>query len=250
MLIEDISGCALFLDLDGTLIDIGRRPDGVVVPSGLAQLLLRLSAGLRGALAINSGRPIADIDRFLAPLTPIAAGVHGAELRLAAGGEVHHLAKSLEPSLVDAVYELCQVDDGVSVELKGFSIAVHYRMAPEAGPKIEAALRHILEGGPDHLILSRGRKVFEILPRHISKGAALESVLALPGFCGRRPIMVGDDASDETALDAARRLGGLGLRVAGEYFPQELADFEGPANVRSWLLALAERLEADVVSKG
>jgi trehalose 6-phosphate phosphatase len=244
MLEQYPTNCAIFLDFDGTLIDIADTPHGVVVPTELVPLLTRLFVGLDGAIAIITGRTVSDVDRFLAPLRLVVAGVHGAELRTLADGEVHPAAEALEPSIIDAVRELAGIARGVVIEPKVYSIAVHYRRAKMVGAHIEAALGRIVEHGPGHLILSPGRKVIEVVPRHISKGAALEALLRLPKFRGRRPVMIGDDVSDQSAFAAAVRLGGLGLRVAGEHFTTEASDFDSPAHVRAWLSALAERLQA------
>ena len=195
---------ALFLDLDGTLIDIAQTPDGVFIPNDLVALLDNLTYRLDGALAIVTGRPIADIDRFLAPLAPVAAGIHGAELRTACHGEIELGGEPIDATVVDAVRRLAKTEVGIVVETKRVSIAVHYRLAPSAKPRIEASLRRILDDGPDHLILCPGRKVFEIVPRHVSKGAALETLLALPAFRGRQPVMIGDDVSDQSAFEASR----------------------------------------------
>jgi trehalose 6-phosphate phosphatase len=240
---QDPTNYALFLDLDGTIIDIAATPDGVSVPPELVPLLARLYSGLRGALGIITGRSVADTNRLLVPLKLIVAGVHGAELCTVPNGEVRLAAGPLDPLVIDAVHKLSNIAAGVVVEPKVYSIAVHYRMAPTAGPQIEAALRRILEDSPDHLILSPGRRVIEVVPKHVSKGAALEALLSLAAFRGRRPIMVGDDVPDESAFTAAVRHGGVGLRVEGEHFRGEAADFEGPAHVRTWLAATAERLE-------
>lgn len=241
---DRLRNCALFLDLDGTLIDIAETPDAVRVPPDLATLISRLTETLDGAVAIITGRPVAEVDRFLAPLKPVAAGSHGAELRTVAGGEIERAAGPVEPEIVDAVQALGRAHPGVIVEKKPSSIAIHYRLAPEAGSDIEAGLERILDSGPDHLILCPGRKVFEVVPRHISKGTALERLLGPAPFRGRRPIMIGDDVSDQSALDVATRLGGIGLRVAGEHFHRDAADFGGTAEVRAWLSGLVERLAA------
>jgi trehalose 6-phosphate phosphatase len=243
LLLEDPSDWALFLDLDGTLLDVAATPRGVSVPPELVPLLGRLVAGLEGAVGVISGRRVAEIDRFLAPLKLVAAGVHGSELRTAADAAIEDAAEPLPAELVEEVNGLSRLTPGVLVEPKRSSISVHYRAAPWAGPLIEAALRRLLERGPDHLILCPGRKVFEVVPLHISKGTALEKLAALPPFRSRRPIMIGDDVADESALEAAVRLGGRGLKVAGEHFPKETAHFAGPAHVRAWLRDLAERAE-------
>lgn len=238
---HDLASHALFLDLDGTLIEIASTPGDVIVPSGLARLLGDVARSLGGGLAILTGRPIADVDRFLAPLMPIAAGVHGAEIRVLPFGAVEARAEPVDDAIVEAVRDVARREPGTIVELKPASIAIHYRLAPASEPRIEEALRRVLEEGPDHLILCRGRKVLEIVPRHVSKGAALEGFMALPAFRGRRPVMIGDDLSDLSAFEAAVRLGGNGLKVCGEQFSLAESDFASPADVRAWLEVLAER---------
>jgi trehalose 6-phosphate phosphatase len=241
MQVDNLSDCALFLDFDGTLIDIAPAPDLVHVPAALGPLLARLFAGLDGAVAVISGRPIADLDRFLDPLRLPAAGVHGAQLRASGDAEVLLTVGRMDPTVVAAVDRLGGLHPGVVVEPKVHSIAVHYRQAAAVEPQIAAALTRIVADSPDHFILCPGRCVIEVVPRHVSKGAALEAFLALPPFKGRRPIMVGDDIPDESALLAAARHGGSGLRVAGEHFGGQ-ADFKGPHEVRAWLAAIASRL--------
>jgi trehalose 6-phosphate phosphatase len=249
MRVDDPSDYAIFLDLDGTLIDIAPAPDLVRIPPELAPLLARVASTLQGALAIISGRPIVDIDRFLDPLRPVAAGVHGAQLRTSVGGETLPTVGPLDPVVAAAVSCLGGLAPGVLIEAKVHSIAVHYRQAPAAEPQVEAALRRIVADSPDHFILSPGRCVIEVVPRRISKGAALEALLALPPFRGRRPVMIGDDVADESALAAAARLGGRGLRVGGEHFRAQ-ADFGGPAEVLAWLASIATGPEARHGARG
>jgi trehalose 6-phosphate phosphatase len=240
----DPKRCCLFLDLDGTLIDIAPKPDGVSIPDDLVPLLGKLTAGLDGALAIITGRPISDIDRLLAPLRPAAAGVHGAELRMTADGTVSSIGRPIDLPITEQVADLENIAPGILVESKKFSIAVHYRQAPHTVRKIERALRSILRNGPEHLIISESRRVFEVVSDKISKGGAVEQFMRQPAFFSRIPIMIGDDSSDESALDAAMCVGGLGLRVAGEHFTMKAAEFGSPNDVRRWLGGIAERLGA------
>jgi len=233
---------ALFLDFDGTLVDIAATADAVVVPPTLVELLLALEEAFDGALAILTGRPIADLDRLLAPARFVAAGIHGAEYRASPGEIVRRAAMPLPDALVVRLRDLETRYPGVRVEDKGPTTAVHWRAVPEIADDLVPVLADIVAEAPDHLEIRRGRKVHEIVPRHVSKGAALEILCGLDRFAGRRPIMIGDDFTDETAIEAAERLGGLGFRVAGETFPPAVADFETPRRVRAWLADLLERM--------
>lgn len=232
----------MFLDLDGTLIDIAPTPAAATTPDGLVTVLETVTKLLGGALAIVSGRTIADVDRLLDPLMPVAAGIHGAEMRTIPGGTVARRTQAMDADVVAAVYRAAAAEPGVGVELKYASLAVHYRLAPAAGPRIEAALVKILANGPDHLMLCPGRRVLELVPRDVSKGTALEALMALPEFRGKIPVMIGDDVTDQSAFNAAHRFGGHGLRVAGEHFASTDAQFSGPAEVREWLANLARSL--------
>ncbi len=242
--LDDGRGLALFLDLDGTLIDIAPTPGAAVAPPGLVGLLEQLSRTLGGALAIISGRPIADLDRLLAPALPCAAGVHGAEIREISGGPVKLVAPRLEAPFIEAVRRQFDSQPGVIVEAKSASVAVHYRQAQDRAPEIEQMLRALLPQSADALDLRPGRKVAEVLQKHVSKGAAVQSFMHRPPFSDRLPIMIGDDATDVSAFEAVESFGGRGLRVAGEFFDEAQADFGGTYAVRQWLDELSDRIAA------
>jgi trehalose 6-phosphate phosphatase len=237
--------CALFLDVDGTLLELAATPKTVWVPDGLVDLLGRLAAALDGALAIISGRRIGEIDRLLAPLRLIASGVHGSELRMAADDEIQHLTPVLAPEMVAALKELAGRTPGAFAEPKGSGLAIHYRLAPAAEATIEDDLRKLLDRQSGAFDLWPGQKVFEVIPAGFSKGTALATLAALPTFQGRLPIMIGDDIGDEPAFAAAERLQGFALRVAGENYAASSADFEGPQAVYKWLDRLSRRLAVE-----
>ena len=240
----DPGRCALFLDIDGTLLGIAPTPDGVHVPPHLVELLERLVRGFGGAVAFLTGRRIADADRFFAPLQLVAAGVHGTELRSERGGAVRMLAPPVAPEFVLAVSRLAALSPGILVEQKGAGMAVHYRNAPETHHLVLAELKRIVSDDDYDVALRRGRKVVEALPSGFSKASALLWLAEQPPFKGRLPIMIGDDIGDESALDMAERLRGLGLRVAGEHFSTAASDFDGVAAVHAWLVELADGLES------
>jgi trehalose 6-phosphate phosphatase len=239
--LEDPSTSALYIDIDGTLLEMASRPDAVRVPPGLVALLDDLAGGLGGALALLTGRRIGDADRLFHPLRLVASGVHGTELREQRDGPITLLAPAIPSAIVEVLGELGRTAPGVLIERKGAGIAVHYRHAPQHSERLAAKITGLVSGS-EGLILRQGRMVLEIGPDNFSKGAALAYLHSRPPFAGRRPVMIGDDAGDESALREAQRLGGAALRVAGEHFSGATADFSGVDAVRAWLRALARAL--------
>jgi trehalose 6-phosphate phosphatase len=233
---------ALFLDIDGTLLGMAPTPDAVAVPPELPNLLGSLAIGLDGALAIVTGRRVAEADRLLAPVKLVASGVHGTELRQEPDGPIKMLAKPVPAEVIEMMTSVSRIAEGILVEQKGSGAAVHYRNAPLAQRAIESEVARIIGRSAYDLVLRRGRKVLEAVPRGFSKGQALIDFMSRPPFKGRRPLMIGDDVGDETALEAAEALSGMGLMVAGEHFAMAEADFGGVTEVRRWLGLLAERL--------
>ncbi|MGY2052142.1 trehalose-phosphatase [Methylobacterium sp. JK268] len=208
---------ALFLDFDGTLVDIAPRPDAVVVPPALPHALARLRARLGGALAIVTGRPIATIDGFLAPERFDVGGLHGVELRRgdrATGGD-----PAAHPALRDGVARLQRATadlDAVLIEDKGCSVAVHWRLAaPAAAEAAQQAVRRIAADLGEAYRLQLGKAVGEILPASATKGHAIRSFQEAPPYAGRRALFLGDDLTDEKAFATVNADGGISVRVGG-----------------------------------
>jgi trehalose 6-phosphate phosphatase len=240
---------ALFLDIDGTLLEMAPAPDAVHVPPALPAILEELVFGLNGAVALLTGRRIASADRLLHPLRLIACGVHGTELRSELGGQIAMLAPPIPPALAAAVTALGGLADGVLIERKGAGIAVHYRHAPQLRDRLATELRGIVASCAG-LVLREGRMVLEIGPGGFSKGSALALLHAQAPFAGRRPVMIGDDSGDETALHEAEARGGVALRVAGEHFSAAAADFAGVEAVRGFLGAFAAAMRTRTMTQG
>lgn len=232
---------ALFLDIDGTLLDIAPHPDEVVVPQSLLCILSTLRSRLGGAVAILSGRRIEEVDLLLAPLSFAGAGEHGAVVRTEPNGTIERLSRPVPHSLVAAV-EMCAAEfPAVEIERKSSALAVHFRNAPDAERPLTAGLNEILTHNHGWTMM-RGRRVFDIIPSHIRKGGTLTLLCGLPPFRGRRPIMIGDDVTDLSAFEAAATHGGLGLAVASNLFAADDAHFQDPSAVRAWLRRMADRL--------
>lgn len=226
---------ALFLDFDGTLVEIAPTPDAVRVDPALPDLLARLHECLDGALALVSGRPLETLDAFLAPVRLPAAAEHGVSLRAAADAVPEHVDVPSVPAAWRArAAALAAEVPGAIYEPKRHGFALHARRAPAAMPRFEAALRDLI-ADDDRFLLLPAHMAWEVKPRAADKGTAVAALMARAPFAGRLPVVIGDDVTDEAAIAAAEALGGAGLRVAEA--------FGDPAGVRAWLARLAE--EAD-----
>ncbi len=210
---------ALFLDFDGTLAPLQNDPDAVFMPDGTEDVLTRLADRLNGALAVISGRDIADLSSRV-PGTLWRFGNHGL---LAAGPSRPVGAHTVHApeALIDEIDTLIGQHEGVRLERKGPVLAVHYRAAPEKGPELIEALEAVLAAYPDYSLQS-GKMVLEAKPSGANKGKCLEEAMETDTFRGRIPVMIGDDRTDEDAFEAARRLGGWAIKV-GE--GESCADF-------------------------
>lgn len=226
----------MFLDLDGTLLDLAPTPDTVLVPPGLTDALAALARRLHGAVAIVTGRARATVDALLTPLELPGGFGHGAELRDAAGCcRSDEAIMPLPPSWADRLAMEAAALPGVLLERKPHGLALHFRAVPHHGDAARAALAALLRGHEAHFALLPAHMAYEIRPRLASKGRVVDALMASAPFRGRRPVFVGDDVTDEDGMQAARRHGGLGLHV-GEDFRS------GPAQVRAWLARAAAQL--------
>ena len=230
------AGWALFLDLDGTLLDIAPTPDAVIVPPGLIDILAGLRQRLGGALAVVTGRARDTADRLLAPLAPPGGFGHGAELRDAEGRITG--AEAIPPLPAEWAERLARAAaawPGAILERKPHGVALHYRAAPDHAPAMRRALETLLAGHAGHFALLPAHMAFEIRPLLATKARAVDALMEAAPFRGRRPVFVGDDVTDEAGMEAARRRGGLGLHVG--------RDFRGgPTEVRAWIARALARL--------
>lgn len=233
-----LAPAALFLDFDGTLVELADSPGAISLPHGLKPLLDRLVGQLDGRLAIVSGRAVDDLQRHLGHSAAVLSGSHGAELRYADGRCV---PVSVPPGLAaarDAVRRFVAADSGgLLVEDKPAGVALHYRLAPEREATVSAFLEAL--AGRSGLALQRGKMVAELRPEGTDKGAALRRLMAEPPFAGARPVFVGDDLTDEHAFEAAAGLGGAGVLVGASRPTAARWRLAGVAEVTRWLEAAA-----------
>ena len=205
---------AIFTDFDGTLVELAETPDGVEVPQTLAAELERAARELDSALAVITGRQIADIDRFLAPLHLPIAGAHGTQRRRADGfvETVDPAAMQGAEEIAHAIEPLVQAHPRLIMEAKEGAVALHFRQAPELEDTVRSAMEEALHHVADFTLVP-GKMVFEARPSGTNKGDALRAFMREEPFLGRTPIFIGDDTTDEDAFIAAQELGGVGIKL-------------------------------------
>jgi trehalose 6-phosphate phosphatase len=232
------------LDVDGTILDIAPTPLQVHVPASLRKALAGLSKRLGGALALVSGRPLSELDRIFFPLQLPAVGGHGAELRpTAPGSTIERHNAVFDPALKRRLHEIAAGHPGVIVEDKGYSVALHYRQAPEHGESLTHEVQRACEPMAGTIDLLAGKAVVEVKQAGFDKGTAVRELMSHPPFRGRRPVFIGDDKTDEHAFAAVQEFDGRAISV-GCRIPGIQDHFDGPDDVRRWL----ERLSEDAVA--
>ena len=237
--VPDLRQCAILLDIDGTILDLAPSPQQVWVPTGLRQTLARLDELTGGALALVSGRSLGDIDLIFSPLELAAIGGHGAELRPVAGAEATRCAPQLGSALKRRLAAVSEFGPGILAEDKGYSLALHYRLAPEKADAVRAAVEQICADSPPGTVeILPGKLVVEVKPAGVNKATAVSELMRCGPFAGRRPIFIGDDITDEPVFGVIAQLGGLGFSV-GYLAPGANGHFDKPESVRTWLARIA-----------
>src|SRR5450432_3420601 len=238
-LIPHLGECALLLDIDGTLLDLAPTPREVWVPPGLAKTLNRLLEKTSGALALVSGRSLNDIDLIFPPEQYPAVGGHGAGIRLSTDSEaVATHAPPMDKELKRRLAAIAKLSPGILLEDKGYSLALHYRLAPHAEKAIYEAVSLIRADLPNAPIeVLPGKCVCEIKHSGFNKASGVVELMTHQPFRGRLPIFIGDDVTDESVFAIMPDFGGLAFSVGGRALG--VADyFDDPSEVRDWLARL------------
>jgi trehalose 6-phosphate phosphatase len=231
---------AILLDVDGTILDFAPTPREVFVSPALRQTLERLLELTAGALALVSGRPLKEVDLLFAPLRLPVVGGHGAEIRPTPMGPVEQApAGPLNQELRERLATIAAFSRGILLEDKDYSLAIHYRLAPEKESVIRDAVREICEDlSPAAVEVLPGKFVLEIKAAGFDKGTGVRRLMGHAPFKSRRPIFVGDDTTDEAAFDVLPEFGGTGISV-GRRIAGAAGCFETPHDVRTWLAEIS-----------
>lgn len=228
---------SLFLDFDGTVVPIAARPDAIVLPAALPALLNRLATRLDGRLAIISGRPVHQLATWLSEPSCLLIGSHGAECRAPGKPPSTKQAPDLS-GIINAMQAFADTTPGVLVEAKPYGVALHYRVAPHARAAARALATSLATC--DGYAFQQGKMVFEVRTTGADKGTALADTMTQGGWANTRPVMIGDDRTDEPAFAAAAALGGAGVRVGRNRRTAAAYRLGSVAAVLGWLAAACD----------
>src|SRR4029079_16202170 len=244
-LVPPLSESAILLAIDGTLLDLAPTPREVWVPPGLAKTLNRLLARTNGALALVSGRSLTALDLIFAPEQFPAVGGHGAEMRIAGDSEaVATHAPPMDKELKRRLAAIARLSPGILREDKGYSLALHYRLAPHAEKAIYAAVSLIRADLPNAPIeVVPGQCVCEIKHSGFTKAPGVRELMTHAPFRGRKPLFIGDDVPDETVFAIMPDFGGVGFSV-GRRARGVDGHFDAPDDVRQFLARLLDETNA------
>ena len=233
------SGWALFLDVDGTLLDLANHPQDVEVGAALLDDLERIATKLGNAVALLSGRPLSDLDALFGWKDRAAAGLHGAELRMPDG----HMHLAGDAAAFAAIRARAQASvaelSDVLFEDKQRALALHFRHAPAARVRVEHLATELARAAGAGYVLQHGDHVIELKPAGVDKGRALATLMQATPFRGRTPWMLGDDLTDEDAFASVNSAGGVSVIVGNRRPTDAHHALPDPAAVRAWLHRLA-----------
>lgn len=233
---------ALFLDFDGTIVEIAQRPDDVRVADGVGQQLQNVAWALNGALAVISGRPISTIDHYLNGAVCSVAGLHGAERRTPLG----HVNRSIADEVVTAelrsrLNDFARTHPSILLEDKGASVALHFREAPDLGAACQRLIDVCVGDSQGRLERLDGKMVVELKPAGITKVDALTHYMNEAPFAGRRPVFVGDDLTDEAAFAAVSKTNGYGVIVGDRAPTAATARLGSVKALHTWLQTFCDQ---------
>lgn len=224
---------ALFLDFDGTLVDIAPSPDAIRVPQGLEEHLLALHEALEGRLALVSGRSIADLGRHLRPVPIARAGSHGAECVLGNGRAIADLPPPVPEDLQSELGQLAELHQGLEIERKTFGVGLHFRAAPDLADAITERGKSLADAYG--MTVKQGKCVVELMTAQADKGAAVRRFMGTDEFSGSKPVFIGDDVTDEDGFEVCTELGGYGVAVGERPSQNARYHLASTGAVREWL---------------
>lgn len=228
-----LRSASLFIDLDGTLIELASRPDAVIVDERLREVLSCLRSVLQDRVVIVSGRPASELKRLLRLPRLAVAGSHGGEIHLPDGR--HCVPASISPPqhVLSRLRLFAAKHSGVILEEKPLGLALHFRLAPEAADACRRVAEEI--SAAEGYVLQPGKKVFELKFHSATKGDAVSQLMTEQPLRAGKPLFIGDDLTDEAGFEAAARLGGAGVLVGAPRQTHARYRLDSVAAALDWL---------------
>jgi trehalose 6-phosphate phosphatase len=229
------SSWAYFFDIDGTLADIAPSPSEIVLEQILRNLILQLYDATGGALALISGRSIADVDSIFSGADLPVAGQHGLERRSRAGKITRHdiMSEKLDFARTRLAEAIAR-HPALKLEDKGLSLALHYRAAPSLASFAHRTMRAVAAATGAEFAAQSGKRVVELKPSGKNKGEAVREFMLEDPFRGRKPVFIGDDVTDEHGFVVVNAMDGHSIKVGSGSTVARWRLADVPA-VRAWL---------------
>ncbi|MGB7404806.1 MAG: trehalose-phosphatase [Pacificimonas sp.] len=231
--LASIASPSLFLDFDGTLVELAPTPDAIAVPSDLARRLEALANRHDQRIAVVSGRFLADIDRHLGNAELVMIGSHGAEIRERNQMDGQNRNLSLPPSAHQAADDFAARTEGILIERKPLGIGIHYRARPDLADVVEDFTARLSKEHGLHR--KRGKMVVELTTCPADKGTAVRELMARTPFRNGTPVFIGDDVTDEDGFRVVAALGGFGILVGEKRATAARYRLGDVAEVHAWL---------------
>ncbi len=231
----DAETSALFLDVDGTLLDFREHPGDVIADHSLIDMLGHSSKAMSGALCLISGRSLEDVDRVFTPAIFPTAGAHGAEIRLPDGRRADPPEVPFPEWAFEKLVAFVDEHPGLVLEKKHGGASLHYRRAPQLADACRQRMHEMLSEVGDRFRLIAGKLVFEITPNTHDKGKAIATFMTYEPFEGRRPVFIGDDITDEDGFRIVNEHGGVSVLVGERRETEARFYLPNVAAVRTWL---------------
>lgn len=205
---------ALFLAVDGALLERSPSPTTVSIPGQLTELLYQLWLRLDGAMALVSGRHIDDLDRMFRPYRFPAIGLHGSEYR---DGSDNVVTAKVDSCLISQLHEnaslLASQFSDVLIEYRSHGVAFHYGLDPLVAPRLLRDASRLCRQLGIEFALYQGEVSIEVLPAIGRQDMAIRALMNDRLFRNRQPILIGADLVDETGFGSVNAIGGVSIGI-------------------------------------
>lgn len=207
----DSNQVVLFLDIDGTISEFHPDPDKSIIHPEIINILENLQQYIQ--LILVTGRSILQAQKLIHPLQWNIAGSHGLELIYQADLKtLISLNKPQLQALKQYIEEQAVQIPDLRIEVKDYSVALHFREHPQLENRVHAFALECLNQFSD-FELKAGKYVFELVPKGANKGSAIQQIIQQYHLTDHYPMFIGDDLTDEAGFKVINALHGCSIKV-------------------------------------